>query len=81
MTEIDRGGYSVEDFERQFNPRQAVPDHQPKIDSRVIASAEARCRIEGVYDLLVSVRFLDEPQHVLARVMGVVAVEDASLPD
>ena len=51
MTEIDRGGYSVEDFERQFNPRQAVPDHQPKIDSRVIASAEARCRIEGVYDL------------------------------
>lgn len=51
MTEFDRGDYSVEDFERQFNPRVAVPDHQPKIDARNIASAEARCRIEGVYDL------------------------------
>ena len=48
---IDRRGYSIEDFERQYNPRQAVPDHQGKIDSRVTASAEARCRIEGVYDL------------------------------
>jgi arylformamidase len=48
---IDRHGYSIEDFERQYNPRQAVPDHQGKIDSRVTASAEARCRIEGVYDL------------------------------
>ncbi|MFP6707742.1 MAG: alpha/beta hydrolase [Alphaproteobacteria bacterium] len=48
---IDRRGYSIEDFERQYNPRQAVPDHQAKIDSRVTASAEARCRIEGVYDL------------------------------
>jgi arylformamidase len=48
---IDRRGYSVEDFEGQYNPRQAVPDHQGKIDARVIASAEARCRIEGVYDL------------------------------
>ena len=48
---IDRRGYSVEDFEGQYNPRRAVPDHQGKIDARVIASAEARCRIEGVYDL------------------------------
>jgi len=48
---IDRRGYSIEDFERQYNPRQAVRDHQGKIDSRVTASAEARCRIEGVYDL------------------------------
>jgi len=51
MTEIDRRGYSIEDFERQYNPRQAVPDHQGKIDARVTASAEARCRIEGTYDL------------------------------
>lgn len=51
MTEIDRRGYSIEDFERQYNPRQAVPDHQRKIDARVTVSAEARCRIEGVYDL------------------------------
>lgn len=49
--EIDRRGYSAEEFERQYNPRQAVPDHQGKIDARVTASAEARCRIEGVYDL------------------------------
>ncbi|MBT6430751.1 MAG: alpha/beta hydrolase, partial [Rhodospirillaceae bacterium] len=48
---IDRRGYSMEDFERQYNPRQAVPDHQGKIDSRVTASAEVRCEIEGVYDL------------------------------
>lgn len=48
---VDRHGYSAEEFERQYNPRQAVPDHQGKIDARVIASAEARCRIEGVYDL------------------------------
>ncbi len=51
VAEIDRRGYSVEEFERQYNPRQAVPDHQGKIDARVTASAEARCRIEGVYDL------------------------------
>ena len=50
-TEIDRRGYSIEDFERQYNPRQAVPDHQGKIDARVTASAEARCRIEGTYEL------------------------------
>jgi arylformamidase len=48
---INRGRYSIEEFERQYNPRQAVPDHQDKIDARVTASAEARCRIEGVYDL------------------------------
>jgi len=51
VAEIDRGRYSIEEFERQYNPRQAVPDHQDKIDARVTASAEARCRIEGVYDL------------------------------
>lgn len=49
--EVDRGSYTVAEFERQYNPRQAVPDHQGKIDARVTASAEARCRIEGVYDL------------------------------
>lgn len=51
LAEIDRRGYSAEEFERQYNPRQAVPDHQGKIDARVTASAQARCRIEGVYDL------------------------------
>ncbi|MDA1101898.1 MAG: alpha/beta hydrolase [Proteobacteria bacterium] len=51
LAEIDRHGYSVEEFEAQYNPRQAVPDHQVKIDARVTASAEARCRIEGIYDL------------------------------
>ncbi|MBL6951074.1 MAG: alpha/beta hydrolase [Alphaproteobacteria bacterium] len=51
VAEIDRRGYSVADFEAQYNPRQAVPDHQGKIDARVVASAEARCRIEGIYDL------------------------------
>ena len=51
VADIDRGRYTIEEFERQYNPRQAVPDHQDKIDARVTASAEARCRIEGVYDL------------------------------
>ena len=58
---IDRGDYSVEEFERQYNPRQAVPDHQGKIEARVIASAEARCRIEGIYDL----RYGPGPKEVL----------------
>ena len=51
VVEIDRRGYSADAFEQQYNPRRAVPDHQGKIDARVTASAEARCRIEGVYDL------------------------------
>lgn len=48
---MDLRGYSPEEFERQFNPRAAVPDHQPKIDARVALSREARDRLTGEYDL------------------------------
>ena len=37
---MDLRGYSPEEFERQFNPRAAVPDHQPKIDARVALSEQ-----------------------------------------
>jgi len=59
--DIDRGDYSIEEFERQYNPRQAVPNHQEKIQARVTASAETRCRIEGIYDL----RYGTGPKEVL----------------
>jgi arylformamidase len=51
MTEIDRRGYSPQEFERQYNPRVAVPDHQAKIDARKAQSAQARQRLNGTFDI------------------------------
>lgn len=51
MTGIDLRGYSAEEFERQFNPRAAVPDHQTKIDSRKALSARMRTSLGGKFDL------------------------------
>ena len=48
---VDLRGYSQDEFERQYNPRVAVPDHQAKIDSRAAASAAARSRLNGVFDV------------------------------
>lgn len=48
---MDLRGYTPEEFERQFNPRVAVPDHQPKIDARVAMSKAARERLSGEYDV------------------------------
>lgn len=48
---MDLRGYTAEEFERQFNPRAAVPDHQPKIDARVAMSKAARERLRGHYDV------------------------------
>ena len=48
---MDLRGYTPEEFERQFNPRAAVPDHQPKIDARVAMSKAARTRLKGHYDI------------------------------
>ena len=59
--EIDRRGYSDEEFERQFNPRAAVTDFEGKVDARISASAQVRCRIEGIYDL----RYGPGPKEVL----------------
>lgn len=48
---MDLRGYTPEEFERQFNPRAAVPDHQPKIDARTAMSKAARQRLSGEYDV------------------------------
>ena len=51
MIEIDRYGYSPEEFELQYNPRAAVPDHQIKIDLRNARSADVRKRLKGTLDI------------------------------
>jgi len=43
--------YTPEEFERQYNPRVAVPDHQAKIDARVAQSRAVRERLPGRLDL------------------------------
>jgi arylformamidase len=61
MTGTDLRGYSPEEFERQFNPRAAVPNHQPKIDARKALSAEVRAQIDGHFD----VRYGPNPNELL----------------
>jgi len=51
MVTMERSRYTPEQFERQYNPRVAVPDHQAKIDARIAQSREVRQRLPGVFDL------------------------------
>ena len=61
MASIDLRGYTPNEFERQFNPRVAVPDHQAKIDARAAASAAALGRLERLADL----RYGPNPNEIL----------------
>jgi arylformamidase len=51
VADIDSQDYTAQEFERQFNPRVAVPDHQPKIDARKAQSAQVRRRLNGSHDI------------------------------
>lgn len=51
MADFDASGLSPEQLEQHFNPRVAVPGHQPKIDARKTQSAAVRPGLEGTHDL------------------------------
>jgi arylformamidase len=51
VPDIDRKQYTAEEWEQQYNPRVAVPDHQPKIDRRAALSARLQPTLGGQLDV------------------------------
>jgi len=51
MADVELRGYTPAEFERQYNPRVAVADHQPKIDERAALSARLKPTLGGRHDI------------------------------